>query len=75
MKTIAKLEKEQKRIEQEVKLFLKDHEAASSELFGVRWANVDTKRLDTKRLKEERPEIYKEFLSTTCSRRLFIKAS
>lgn len=72
-KQIAELEREVKKIEQEVKLYLKENEFASSDRYRVTWANVDTSRLDTKRLKEEKPEIYRDFLKVSTSRRLSIK--
>ena len=72
---IAALEQEQKQIEQEVKLFMRDNEIASSGCYRVSWINVDTARLDTKRLKAEKPEIYQDFVKVTPSRRLTIKAA
>ena len=75
IREIEALEREQKKIEQEVKLYLKEHEAAASDRFLVSWSNVDTRRLDTKRIKEERPEIYEEFSKVTSTRKLSIKAA
>ena len=72
---IAALEQEQKQIEQEVKLFMRDNEVAASDCYRVSWTNVDTARLDTKRLKAEKPEIYQDFAKVTSSRRLTIKAA
>lgn len=72
---IAELEREQKQIEQEVKLYMQDNELASSDRYRVSWTNVDTTRLDTKRLKAEKPEIYQNFAKITSSRRLTIKAA
>ena len=75
LRQIAELEQEQKRIEQEVKLFMKDNEIAASDNYKVTWSNVDTARLDTKRIKAEKPEVYQDFLKVTSSRRLTIKAT
>ena len=72
---IAELEKEQKQIEQEVKLFMQDNEIAASENYRVTWSNVETARLDTKRIKAEKPEVYQDFVKVTSSRRLTIKAA
>ncbi len=72
---IAALEQEQKQIEQEVKLFMQDNEIAASDRYRVSWTNVATARLDTKRLKAEKPEIYQDFTKVTSSRRLTIKAA
>jgi len=70
-----KLEKEQKQIEQEIKLFMQDNELAYSDSYKISWSNVDTARIDTKRMKEEEPEIYQKFLKVTSSRRFTIKAA
>ena len=72
---IRKLEQEVKQIEQEVKLFMKDNEMAVSEQYKVIWKNIDTVRLNTERIKEEKPEIYRDFSNATSQRRLIIKAA
>lgn len=70
-----KLEREQKQIEQEIKLFMQDSELAYSDSYKISWSNVDTARIDTKRMKEEEPELYQKFLKVTSSRRFTIKAA
>lgn len=75
LQLMEKLEKEQKQIEQEIKLYMKDSEQAFSQGYKVSWSNVDTSRIDTKQLKEEEPELYKKFLKVTSSRRFTIKAA
>lgn len=72
---IQKLEREQKQIDQEVKAYMKDCETASSERYRVSWSQIETVRLDTKRIKEELPEIYQKFSSVTQSRRFTVKAA
>ena len=72
---ISVLQEEQKQIEQEVKLFMGDNESASSELYRVSWGNVDSIRLDTKRIREERPEIYSDYSKVSHSRRFEVKAA
>lgn len=72
---IQKLEREQKQIDQEVKAYMKDCETASNERYRVSWSQIETVRLDTKRLKEELPEIYQKFSSVTQSRRFTVKAA
>ncbi len=69
------LEQEQKQIEQEIKCFMQENEAAFNDKYQIRWTNVDTTKLDTKRLKEEKPEIYQDFVKTTTSRRFSVKAA
>lgn len=72
---ISALQEEQRQIEQEVKLFMGDNESASSECFRVSWGNVDSTRLDTKRMKEERPEIYLDYAKVSHSRRFEVKVA
>ncbi|MDE6901505.1 MAG: YqaJ viral recombinase family protein [Lachnospiraceae bacterium] len=72
---IKELEQEQQQIEQEVKLFMQDNEIAASKNYRVTWSNVNTTRLDTKRIKDEEPEIYQNFVKVTSSRRLTIKTA
>ena len=72
---IAELTEEQKQIEQEVKLFMQDNELASSEAFRVSWKNIDSTKLDTKRIREERPELYADYGKVSHSRRFEVKAA
>ena len=72
---IAELEKEQRRIEQEVKLYMKDNESAFSRKYRVSWGNVETARLDAKRIRQEMPEVYRDYAKTSTSRRFQIKAA
>lgn len=72
-KQIDMLKTEQNRIEQEIKLYMGEHEKAASECYQVSWNRVETTRLDTARLKAELPEVYKRFSSTSASRRFMVK--
>ena len=72
---ISELQEEQKQIEQEVKLFMQDNEFASSEHFRVSWKNIDSTKLDAKRIKEERPELYADYGKVSHSRRFEVKAA
>ena len=72
---IEALEQEKRKIEQEVKLFMQNNERASSEKYRVLWGSVDTARFDTKRFKEDMPELYKDYAKTSSSRRFQIKAA
>ena len=72
---ISELQAEQKQIEQEVKLFMQDNELASSDSFRVSWKNIDSTKLDTKRIKEERPELYDDYGKVSHSRRFEVKAA
>lgn len=72
---ISELQAEQKQIEQEVKLFMQDNELASSDSFRVSWKNIDSTKLDTKRIKAERPELYADYGKVSHSRRFEVKAA
>lgn len=73
--SISSLQEEQKQIEQEVKLFMRDNEVAYSGKYQVSWSNVDTTRLDTRRIKQEQPEIYKNYAKVSSSRRFQVRAA
>ena len=75
LRFIEELQSEQKQIEQEIKLFMQDSELATNGHYRVSWSNVDTTRLDTKRMKQEQPEIYQNYAKVTSSRRFQIKAA
>lgn len=72
---IDKLEREQNQIDQEIKLYMKENEIAVSDHYRVTWANVESSRVDTKRLKTERPDIYQDYLNIGASRRFTVKAA
>ena len=72
---IKKMEQEQKQIDQRIKLYMQENEAARSDKYRVLWANVETSRLDVNRLREERPEIYRDFLQMSTSRRFTVKSA
>lgn len=72
---IETLQTEQRQIEQEIKLYMRENELAVNDRYRVSWSNVDSTRLDTKRMKQEKPEIYADYAKTISSRRFIIKAS
>ena len=72
---IKRLEKEKSLIEQEVKVFMNGHGEANSEHYRVIWQEIDSERLDTKRLKQEQPEIYHKYVRGTRSSRFTVKAA
>lgn len=72
---IKELERERSCIEQEIKLYMKENESAKSGKYRVSWSNVSSTRLDTKLIKEERPDIYRDYARTSVSRRFQIKAA
>ena len=72
---ISALQEEQKQIEQEVKLFMKDNEYADSGSFRVSWKNIDSTRLDAARIRAERPELYADYGKVSHCRRFEVKAA
>ena len=72
---VSGLQEEQNRIEQEVKLFMKDNELARSSNFRVTWKNIDATKLDIQRIKSEKPEIYAAYGKVSHSRRFDVKAA
>lgn len=75
MEVIERMETEKRQIEQELKLFLGESETAEGEGYRVSWKNIVTSRVDSERLKKERPEIYKEYQKASTSRRLTVRAA
>lgn len=72
---LEKLETEKNCIEQEIKVQMGEAERAECEKYHIQWSNVTSNRIDSKRLKEEEPELYKKYLNPTSSRRFQIKAA
>lgn len=70
---INQLDTEKRKIEQEIKTYMDEAEYAENENFLVSWKNSITNRIDTKRLKEEMPEVYTKFLNTVKNRKFIIK--
>ncbi|MEQ2712205.1 YqaJ viral recombinase family nuclease [Hominisplanchenecus faecis] len=68
-----KLEKEKKQIEQEIKVYMEDAEMAVSDLYCVTWKSVTANRVDSKQLKADFPEIYKQVLKQSENRRFTVK--
>ena len=66
---------EKKQIEQELKLYLGEAETAENENYRVSWKSVSSQRIDEKRLREERPELYEQYRKTLNFRRFTIKAA
>lgn len=72
---IGELQLEQKRIEQEVKVFMGENELAVGGNFRVSWSSVSSARLDVNRIKRELPEVYRDYAKVSSSRRFQIKAA
>ncbi|MCI9428391.1 MAG: endonuclease [Eubacterium sp.] len=75
IKQVDSLQQELTCIEQEIKLFMQENERAFSEKYRISWVNVKSIRLDTKLLKQEKPEIYKEYAKPSSSRKFQIRVA
>lgn len=75
VEVIERMEQEKNQIEQEIKAEMGEFEQAVCEDYRISWTNVSSLRIDTKRLKEEAPEVYKKYLNENQSRRFQIKAA
>lgn len=70
---LEKLNKEKNIIEQSIKAQMKDAVYAESENYLISWMPSTQQRIDTKRLKEEQPEVYSQYLKDISSRRFQIR--
>lgn len=70
---IDKLEKEKASIDQRIQLEMGDAGYALSENFRISWLTSESRRIDTKRLKEEKPELYQDYSKTSTCRRFLVK--
>lgn len=58
-----------------LKQYLKDNNVAMLNGHKVSWKPISTERLDSKKLKEEQPEIYKQYVKVSESRRFTVITS
>ena len=75
LRLMERLEQEQRQIEQKIKLFLGESQEAHNPKYRVSWSNVDTQRVDSRRLKEEQPDVYSRFSKVSHSRKFTVKAA
>lgn len=67
------LEEQLKTYENQLKMVLEDASEGFSSRFRVTYKAITSNRIDSKRLKEELPEIYEKYTKPSISRRLSIK--
>lgn len=72
---MGKMETERNQIDQEIKAFMQDNEIGYCDKYKVSWTTVNSAKIDTRRMKAEKPEVYQEFLSASTSRRFSVKAA
>ena len=70
---IERMEKEKKKIEQELKIFIGENGGAENDYYRVTWKSVSSERLDSRLLKAEQPEVYRRYLRKSESRRFSVK--
>lgn len=70
---IEKMTKEKTAIDQEIKLQMGDAVYGVVSNYKVSWTETVSNRLDTAKLKEERPDIYKDYLKRSTGRRFQVK--
>ena len=72
---VQKLETEKEQIDQNIKLQMQDASYAVAEDYRISWVQANQNRIDAKRLKEEQPEIYNQYIKEVTSRRFNVKYS
>lgn len=72
---VEKLEKEKKVIDQKIQLQLGNQDAsyAIADEFQIAWTTTVTQRIDTKKFKEEQPDMYQQYTKETISKRFTVK--
>lgn len=70
---VKEIETEIDSLQQEIQLEMKDAEIGTALGYTVTWKNQTTNKLDTTKLKKEKPEIYEAYLKTSSYRRFEIK--
>ncbi|WCK55397.1 YqaJ viral recombinase family protein [Aneurinibacillus sp. Ricciae_BoGa-3] len=63
-----------KTLENRLKAMLGNHEAGLARNYVVTWKNIESRRIDSKALKAEHPDIYERFAKSSISRRFGVKA-
>ena len=71
-KEIAEIETKRNLAENQLKLAIGENEIAYAGAYTIRWKNVESKRIDTKRIKLELPDIYEKYAKKSTSRRFDI---
>ncbi|MEB7449914.1 YqaJ viral recombinase family protein [Staphylococcus chromogenes] len=72
-KQTKELEKQKRGYENQLKAILGENERGVTDGYEVSWKPQQSKRIDTKRLKEEQPEIYRKYIKESKSRPFKIK--
>ncbi|EGC83442.1 YqaJ viral recombinase family protein [Anaerococcus hydrogenalis] len=70
---IKKLEKQNKEIEQAIKLQMEDFNYGENEFLTVSFKPYTSNRFDSKKFKEDEPELYKKYVKQSEGRRFYLK--
>lgn len=70
---IEKMKNEKETIDQKIKLEMQDASKALAERYQIVWSSYNSSRLDSKRLKAEKPEIYEAYVNKSSERRFSVK--
>lgn len=70
---IKELETQKKAAENQLKAMLENYETGWIGERRVNWKTVSSSRLDTKKLRTERPDIYEQYVNESTSRRFSVK--
>ncbi len=72
-KEIKVLEQQKIEYENKIKAKLGSNEIGKTENYKISWKTQIANRIDSKRLKEEQPELYKQYLKSSQSRKFTVK--
>src|SRR5690606_41309806 len=67
------LEERKSELENKLKHLLGEHEEGRIGDTVVTWKNVESKRIDTNRLRQEKPEIYEQYLKVSSYRKFDVR--
>lgn len=70
---IRKLDKEKKQLEQEIQVKMGENEIAIIGDRRVTWKTIHSNRFDSKRFKQDHPDLYKKYINETSYRKFQIK--
>ena len=70
---IRKLDREKKQIEQEIQVKMGENEIAIIGDRRVTWKTIHSNRFDSKRFKQDHPDLYKKYINETSYRKFQIK--
>ena len=70
---IKALQEQKVEYENKLKAKLGSYEKATTENYTIHWKSYTSNRFDSKRFKTEHPDLYKEYVNETISRKFLVK--